>query len=251
MALVSPVLTMVSQDVRDVLSNSAKPKFNAYFEFTASCIRAISHCDDGVQLKLFTYPNESMISDIVALWSLFTEVYEAFKTDKVCLKAFFAANPLLQCQFLRIIDGGEYWKTDDGKLKVVLSNALPCELDGIGKTLRNGFAHFHWRYDDLSAMDYWNRQNWDTNSQKAADFRLESRPSNNYTAYIADAAQPWNSTNFWDMKDLRIIVTNFVTLRDNLHRFLNIVLNNESKDVFGNEPTEPCYVGATGTLRAI
>ncbi len=116
---------------------------------------------------------------------------------------------------------------------------MPACLAEIWRTLRNGFAHFHWRYDDLSASDYWTQQKWDTATAQTA-FNLHGRAASNYTAYIVDA-YPWNPNKFWDMPDLRVIVTPFGIFRYHLHRFLNIVLNGDKKDVFGLEPTESIH----------
>jgi len=105
-------------------------------------------------------------------------------------------------------------------------------LEKLLRTLRNGFAHFHWRYDNLSARDYWRAQNWSTQGAPAA-FDLNNRPPNNYMTYIADGNR-WDPNCFWNLKDLRILATPIPCLRYFLHLNLQKLLNNTRIDIFGN-----------------
>ncbi len=215
-----------------------RPKFNAYFAFTSAPgnTRSVATGVDPKGNTIFTYPDASMISDLMVFWSLFAEVYELLKSTPVKPEVFCTEDPSLQRDFYRIIEDGEFWEspTGVGSLRSVsLSDAVPGCLNEIWRTLRNGFAHFHWHYEDLSAEDYWRRQGWDTTGAPAA-FALPTRGKHNYKGYIVDAGGTWSSANFWGMKNLRIIVTPYGILRYHLHRFLNVVLNGSSKDVFGN-----------------
>jgi hypothetical protein len=252
MASVSPVLTALPKVVQAGLLDTVRPKFNAYFAFTYSsattCVRSIPGGQGADGKAFYTYPDDSMISDLLVLSSLFAEVYELLKNAsgnkfKANVIQLFVANPFLQFEFNRIAEDGEFWESPGGvrSLQLVpLVRAVPDCLPDIWRTLRNGFAHFHWRYENLSAQDYWTQQRWDTTSAQST-FNLPGRPAANYKAYIVDAMPPWTPHAFWEMSDLRIIVTQYGTLRYHLHRFLNIVLNGDNRDVFGNEPTEPCH----------
>ena len=102
------------------------------------------------------------------------------------------------------------------------------------RTLRNGFLHFHWRYENLSALDYWNAQHWSTDGA-VPEFNLANRPQKNYMAYLVDAAIPWKPKCFWSMKNLRILVTPYSVLRYYLFLSLQRLLNESRCDVFGFE----------------
>lgn len=96
--------------------------------------------------------------------------------------------------------------------------------------MRNGFAHSHWFYADLNAIDYWKELGWNTTSADPR-FNLHGRPKKNYTIYIADARN-WDPRIFWTLDDLRILVTQSSILRYNLHLLLNYLLNGSKDDVF-------------------
>jgi hypothetical protein len=115
---------------------------------------------------------------------------------------------------------------------VSTDDAVSVHLKQLLRTLRNGFLHFHWRYENLSALDYWNAQHWSTDGATAPLFDLPNRSHKNYMAYIADAAS-WDPTRFWDLKGLRILVTPYSALRYYLHLSLQQLLNNSRVDVFG------------------
>ena len=124
-----------------------------------------------------------MISDLTVIWSLFSEVYELLKESKVDIARFFAADPRLEDEFQRIFrEGGEFWDSPSGTRslrRVPVQDAVPGRLKDIWMTLRNGNAHFHWRYENLSALDYFTRQGWDT-SNAAPIFDIVTRPADNY-----------------------------------------------------------------------
>lgn len=109
---------------------------------------------------------------------------------------------------------------------------IPSNITSLLRTLRNGFAHFHWRYDDLSARDYWDAQNWSTQGAPIA-FELNNRPPKNYMTYIADG-NGWAPNRFWNLRDLRILATPLPCLRYFLHLNLQQLLNNARVNVFGN-----------------
>jgi hypothetical protein len=230
--MASPALTFLPAGAQAALAARVAAKFDAYFRFASNraCGRSSRHGNGWI------YSNESMISDLTVLWALFCETYEVIvKEHGVALALFLAADPRLEAEFARIFnEGGEYWESPGGPgslQRVAQANALPGRLADICRTLRNGYAHFHWLYEDLSAVDYWTRQGWDTAAPVAA-FGLAGRLANNYTAYIADARPPWNHAQFWNMNDLRIFVTPYTTLRFSLHLFLNILLNDCAINVF-------------------
>jgi hypothetical protein len=244
MTSTSPALTVPPQGVRDVLSGSVRPKFNSYFSFTKANQRSVVTGTTPDGKPIFTYSDESMVPDIMVLLSLFGEMYEAFVTAtanladrNAALAAFFAADPTLVREIRRLLEEGEYWESaapgTRTLIQVPLVAAVPGRLPEISQVLRNGSAHFHWRYENLSAQDYWVRQGWDVGGHHSA-FGLMTRAAVNYKAYIVDATPPWNSARFWDMRNLRILVTQFTVLRYHLHTFFNILLNGRSEDVFGH-----------------
>jgi hypothetical protein len=133
-------------------------------------------------------------------------------------------------QFERIFnEKGEFWDSPDRPprtlRRVMQKDAIPARLKYIWRTLGNGYSHFHWRYENLSAVDYWEQQRWNTRNQQPV-FGLASRGVDNFMAYVPDALV-WDPTTFWDLRDLRIMVVPYITLRFSLHRFLNILLNDE------------------------
>jgi len=230
---------MLPPNVQNSLLTVVNPKFAAYFAFAPNnkCIRGIRTGETPEGKPVFTYPNDSMISDLTVLWSLFCEVNQLFKSARVNIPTFFEADNSLQGEIRRIIEDGEFWDSPDGPRslrRVSLEDAVPARLPEIWTTLRNGYAHFHWLFENLSASDYWERMGWSTATQLES-FGLQSRVPDNYRAYIADA-NGWNAARFWDLNDLRIIVTPYHILRYHLHLFLNILLNGDHHDVFGNLP---------------
>jgi hypothetical protein len=233
--MVIPVVAALSEDVQNILMKVVKPKFASYFTFTSSASGGMARSvrDPGGQ-PWFTYPNHTMIPDLVFLWSLFSDVYEAVGgpgpfADLV------KADPYLQSHIRRIVEGtsrvdpdGSFWKFPGGH--VLLQHAIDGHLSDVLRTMRNGFAHSHWFHADLNAADYWKELGWDT---AGADplFNLPARPKNNYTIYIADA-RDWDPQNFWTLTDLRILVTHSHILRYHLHLLLNFLLTGSKDDVF-------------------
>lgn len=237
----SPAFAVLPSAVQATLLSGVKKKFDSYFMFTAgpACTRAteIRRTADGE--PIYIYSDQSMISDLTVLWSLFCELYEVLTRNgmvtEACLQAIVAKDQRLLDEFRRIFDEeGEFWTSSTTRRslqQVSAADALGKRLLELWKTLRNGYAHFHWRYEDLSAIDYWQAMGWDTQSAPPA-FDLSRRSANNYKAYIADAKPPWNPAKFWDQRDLRICVAQYTTFRYSLHKFLNILLNNNESHVF-------------------
>jgi hypothetical protein len=143
-----------------------------------------------------------MISDITVLWALLNEMYEAIKSSGAdadqAVASLFTSNPGLDLPFLNILKNGEYWRTDALKqpsFRRVPDSEIATRLSEIWRTLRNGFSHFHRRYSNIGAQQYWADQRWDTASAEPT-FDLLNRTANNYTAYVVDAKPPWNSGAF-------------------------------------------------------
>lgn len=236
MAIPQTVAAQLQQSIHDRIMRGIKPKFDAYFTFTSSaqgqCQRSYP---DG---KNFRYSDASMISDLTVLWSLFNDLYEAVH-GPARLASIIVRDPYLQSQLFRIVEGaapddqdGSFWiYQTNGIGQVPLQAAMqPANLSQILRTMRNGFAHFNWHYDDLSALDYWQAQGWSVANHEPA-FQLLNRGKRNYMAYIADA-KPWKPERFWQMTNLRILVTHYGVLRYHLHLLLNYILNGNRNDVF-------------------
>jgi hypothetical protein len=230
-------LSGLPRDCLGVLENSVRPKFNAYFEFTRSLARSVPDDSHG----WFIYPDVSVMSDLTVLAALFGEIYQAFgeRATLSQLAAILTREANLQEDFRRIVEGGSgqdpacsFWIfPPNGTGKVSTHDAVSTHLEQLLRTLRNGFMHFHWRYENLSALDYWNAQHWPTTGAAASGFDLANRPQKNYMAYIADGG--WDPTRFWDLNDLRILVTPYSVLRYHLHLSLQQILNDSRVDVFG------------------
>lgn len=229
-----PALSMLPRESLDALENSVRPKFEAYFGFTGSLRRSVDAAPNGY----FIYPDDSVMSDLTVLAALFGETYQAFNEHNA-LSGFAAAlsgEANLQEDFRRIVEGdsgdGSFWIfPPQGSGRVSANDAASVHLESLLRTLRNGFLHFHWRYDNLSALDYWNAQHWSTSGADSA-FDLANRPQKNYMAYVADAAN-WNPRRFWQLSGLRILVTPYSVLRYHLHSSLQQLLNGSRVDVFG------------------
>lgn len=219
-------------NVHGILSKVVKPKFNAYFAFTAGGKRSVPVA--GSQPR-FVYPNDTMASDLVFLWSIFSDVYEVVGGPK-SFAELVKSDTELYLDARRIVEGassddpdGSFWHFPTGQ--VSLEDASGPQLSKVMRTLRNGFAHSRWFYADLSAIDYWKELRWDV-TKADSRFNLTNRPRNNYTIYIADATVPWDPENFWEMPDLRILITHSSILRYHLHLMLNYILNGSRDDVF-------------------
>jgi hypothetical protein len=231
-----PALTHLPRESLETLETSVRPKFNAYFAFTKNLSRTVPNPPH----PWFIYPANSVMSDLTILASLFGEIYEAFNghSARSDFAAALAGCANLREDFRKIVEGdanGSFWITTDpgGLATVSTDDAIQKHhLETLLRTLRNGFAHFHWRYDDLSAPDYWDAQNWSTQGAPAA-FDLNNRPRNNYMTYIADGKN-WDPNCFWNLKDLRILATPIPCLRYFLHLNLQQLLNNTRIDIFGN-----------------
>jgi hypothetical protein len=232
--MVIPAVAELPKDVQDILLKVVKPKFDAYFAFTAGgAARAVPA--PGGQ-PWFVYPTHTMIPDLTFLWSLFSDVYQTLG-GPVPFANLIKNDPELSIDVWRIVEGtspadqdGSFWHFPSGQVSI--QDAAGPQLDDVLKTLRNGFAHSHWYFADLCASDYWSELGWDTT---AADprFDLSGRPMKNYMMYIADAAvRLWEPTKFWTLNDLRILVTPSSTLRYHLHLMLNYILNGSRADVF-------------------
>jgi hypothetical protein len=172
-----------------------------------------------------------MIPDLVFLWSLFSDVYQAVGGPEPFANLV-RADTYLQSQLQGIVEGerdGSFWQFPAGQ--VPLSQAITGQLGDVLRTLRNGFAHSHWFQADLSATDYWAALSWDI-SGADSQFKLGGRPKNNYMIYIADAHRPWDPKKFWGLSDLRIVVTHSQTLRYHLHLLLNFLLIGSKDNVF-------------------
>jgi hypothetical protein len=213
-----------------------KTKFNYYFDWTTPksgvCPRSVLVDGGG-----YMYPNGSMVTDLTVLWSFFVEVYEALGKH-VKLAELVQQSPELMSEFDRIVEGtspvdpdGEFWHIENGQL-VQLQKTVDKDLKSVLKTLRNGFAHSLWCYDNLSALEYWKKRGWDTQNAPV-EFKIQDRPAKNYRMYIADGAPKFDPKKFWTTKDLRILVTASTVLRYHLHLILNFVLNNSRVDIFG------------------
>jgi hypothetical protein len=229
-------LSQLPRESLDALENSVRPKFKAYFGFTHSLVRSVFDAHPGC----FTYHNDSLMSDLTVLAALFGETYEAFEGCNALSRfaAVLAGEADLREDFRRIVEGtndGSFWIFPDGRVST--DDAVSVHLEKLLKTLRNGLLHFHWRYDDLSALEYWEAQHWSTNGGAfARQFDLANRPPKNYMCYLADATN-WRSKGskcFWKLENLRILVTPYIELRYYLHSSLQLLLNNSRVDVFNN-----------------
>lgn len=234
MTVPTPAAASLPKHIQAVLMKVVKPKFDAYFAFTSGGTSRAVPAPDGA--PWFIYPNQTMIPDLVFLWSLFSDVYQAVGGPEP-FADFVKADVELLSDVRGIVEGappngqpGSFWHFPHGEIP--LDDASDSQLGDVLRTLRNGYAHSHWFHADLSAIDYWVELGWDI---KGADprFNLWGRPSKNFMMYVADAdVRKWDPANFWTLKDLRILVTPSHVLRYHMHLMLNYILNGSRGDVF-------------------
>jgi hypothetical protein len=155
------------------------------------------------------------------------------------LATIFRSEPNLREDYRRIVEGesakdpnGSFWMFT-GPGQVSTNDAVTTYMEDLLPTIRNGFLHFHWRFENQSAMEYWKAHHWSTYGADPR-FNLPGRPEKNYSAYIADGSG-WDPGKFWTLKNLRILVTPYHILRYHLHLSLQQLLNNKRVDVFGNQ----------------
>jgi hypothetical protein len=230
-----PAVASLPPKTRDILSTVVKPTFDGYIAVTANSTRSVPAADG----QYFVYPSDITTTDLVFMWALLLRVYDAVGGPDDLAQLLQADSELLSDA--RAIVGGEpehnqegsFWQFPDAG-QVPLDEAVGPKLGSVLKTLRNGFAHSHWVYKDLSALDYWQALGWETEGAKK-QFHLQDRPARNYTMYVADASRPWDPANFWAMKDLRILATPSHVLRYRLHLMLNYILNGIRVDIFGSQ----------------
>lgn len=233
-----PALSHLPRESLDILETSVRPKFNAYFAFTQNLTRTMRNTPHAG----FIYPDNSVMSDLTILASLFGEIDQAFKdhSTRSDFAAALAGDANLREDFRQIVEGesdqsadGSFWITSPvGLERVSTDDTIQHHLETLLRTLRNGFAHFHWRYDNLSARDYWDTQKWSTQGAPVA-FDLNNRPAKNYMTYIADG-KCWAPNRFWNLKDLRILATPIPCLRYFLHLNLQQLLNITRVNIFGS-----------------
>ena len=70
-----PGVAALPGPVQNVLLKVVKPKLDAYFAFTAGGTARAIPAPDGQ--PWFVYPDHTMIPDLVFLWSIFSDLYEA------------------------------------------------------------------------------------------------------------------------------------------------------------------------------
>jgi hypothetical protein len=99
----------------DTIEGSVRPKFNAYFEFTRKLVRAFRDEANG----WYKYPNDSVLSDLMVLSTLFGELRQALIDGNVVRQ--FAEtvsnHPELRQDFYEIVKGGpdaggSFWVTE-------------------------------------------------------------------------------------------------------------------------------------------
>src|SRR4051812_3315778 len=109
-----------------------------------------------------------MLSDLVLLFSLSAELHQAYEKDHAGLSKVFQANPNGATDELRILMGrSEYWVTPvpvgtsppapvgtsppapSALVRVPVADTLTSDkLTEVLYLLRNGYAHFHWGFDN-------------------------------------------------------------------------------------------------------
>lgn len=187
------------------------------------------------QPAVFVYPNDSILLDLTMFSTLFRDAYELLGGDRLAQEV--TTQPELANALESMFFDGEYWERPRISRAAFGPLQRAPSIDAgtyknILRTLRNGFAHFHWRYDDLSAIEYWARQGWTTQDSEPA-FDLAGRQAQNYLTYIVDS-QSWDPNAMWAEGDLRIAVVPVRELRFFLHQFLNILLNGDATTLFNH-----------------
>jgi hypothetical protein len=220
--------SVLSNEEERRLVESVGGKFAAYLRFTpgARCTRFVPIPGESAH----RYPNESVVSDLAIFWTLFGEIYEILGSKIQTV----GADARLSNILWQVIDDptgpGQFWTSSGGSFQVETRRGVQ-EFASLARTLRNGYAHFHWHYDDLSATDYWNSMGWDT-ANAPGHFDLSSRGSGGYLAYIVDGTPPLHGATFWATKSLRILVAKYVLVRWHLYRFIRVLLDGTDDNLF-------------------
>jgi hypothetical protein len=217
-----------------------KIRYESYFRFTGSLQRSVRNGE------IFTYPTDSLVSDLSVLMSCFAEAYEAL--EPTALASQIMSDRVMWRDLSGIVASDNtargLWREEPTgwqceRIGPVPDAADAQKLDRLLATLRNGYAHFHWRYDNLSAKDYWNANDWSWQDAPMAFASRYGSPAN-YLCFVADAKpNPWDRKNrFWSGKDLRVLCTNYHLLRYQLHLFVGRLVGSQidvhRTDVFGN-----------------
>src|SRR3954451_15782558 len=136
-----PALSHLPCECLDILVTSVRPKFHAYFAFT----KDLSRAEPNSPHPGFIYPNNSVMSDLTILASLFGEIDQAFQ-DHSTRSAFataLAGDANLREDFRQIVEGdsdGSFWITGSGGLeRVSADDTIQHHLETLLRTLRNGF----------------------------------------------------------------------------------------------------------------
>jgi hypothetical protein len=166
LAMITAVAAL-APEIQNDLFRIAKPKFDSYFAYTAASAGGMPRAVPVEGKPWYVYQSQTVIADLVALSTVFTDVYQAL-SEKGFAKLV-KSDPFLLSQIERIFEGGQadgsgssFWKFPAGHVPVTV--AISTQLGDVLKTLRNGFAHSHWFYADLSATDYWKESGWDVAS---------------------------------------------------------------------------------------
>jgi len=191
----------------------------------------------------YVYPNPGLISDISMFWSLFCEIFETIgrglnsnKDMAQRLAGVVSTDAFLRGQLTRLVRGGTrgfYWLGGAGVVPDPVTSTLPELLS----TMRNGFSHFHWRYENLTAKEYFKSQGWQAVSDNPS-FEQRATTAGHISYIVNSTARPWNGATLWSHRDLQILVTPYVDLRARLYTFINHFLCDRRLSLFGQDPTD-------------
>jgi hypothetical protein len=179
------------------------------------CVRAPSPRD-------WDYPPETVQTDLLAFSMIFTQLWSVLGKEGEFGSFYDNKRPALgefECIVTHCSDRSMlpeqcgFWNQNKCGDFVPLSPADEPGMRELCRTLRNGFGHFNFRYDNRTPHDFFNRL-----GLRRPPVVLKPDVAYNYRVFIWDH---WSKTTFGDPDtDSRLVGTHFAPLRYHLFVFL-------------------------------
>jgi hypothetical protein len=191
----------------------ARVAFDCYLAATNTFCRTKLLADGN-----FMYPKDTIQADVAAFAGSFIYVWRAIENCPT-FDQYYAAKPLAFKELARIVtpnDQDAQGFTSHARFWKYATPTPVTDRDGMRslcRTLRNGLAHFNFRYVDVAPSEYFPRM-----GLTLPPYVLQPDIAGHYRIFICD----WKkSKTFMDPKsDTRIIETHFAHFRYHLFMFL-------------------------------
>jgi hypothetical protein len=192
----------------------------------------------------FMYPHPIAQQDMMVFSTIFTIVWEEIKDYKEAkppapssgvFSGEYTGKPDAFAELANLAIPNGFWVMDEFGPKPTLKRQPVADeptMFSLGRTLRNGFNHANYRYDDLSPDKYFARLDMTT-----PDGVTDADKANNFRIFICDHRM--NTKLMAPGSKTRILDVPFAHLRYHLHLFLAKFFAAEGvgvvKDMFGSE----------------